>query len=130
MIERLPWHLTTKPHRYIFCIAIHMVAMVTVLFVLYCVVVVCCGVRSPSDPMFIPDVPQVSSGKHERYWESVGDALETSRCLRSLDIQFMKGFYAPHKLSLTIESLCRNETLTELTIITDYLRGMYIVSDT
>ena len=100
-----------------------MVAMVTVMSVLYCVVVVCCGDRIPSDPMLLIVVPQ-----SEGYWESVGDALEANYCLRSLDIDIP--FEISDGWSVMIEGLCRNERLTELSIETpDDLRGMYRVSD-
>ena len=95
-----------------------MVAMVTVLSVLYCVVVVCCGVRIPSDPMLLIIIPQE--------WESVGDAFEANYCLRSLDIDLP--FESSHELPVMIKGLCRNERLTELSIGATEVQGMYRVS--
>ena len=91
--------------------------------VLYCVVVVCCGVRIPSDPMFLIVLPQ-----REGYCKSVGDALEDNTRLRSLHVHFL--FESSHELSVMIEGLCRNERLTELSIEAPGLTGMYRVSDT
>ena len=84
-------------------------------------------------PVFLIVIPQMSGGKSERFWKSVGDALEANHCLRSLHVRqiSLKGFHTPHELSVLIEGLCRNERLTELTIITNDLRGIYMrVSET
>ena len=99
-----------------------MVAMVPVMSVLYCVVVVCCGDRIPSDPMLLIVIPQ-----SEGDCKSISDALEANHCLRSLHVHFFIG--SSYELSVMIGSLCRNERLTELTIDIEDLIGMYRVSD-
>ena len=70
-------------------------------------------------------IPQWSESKG--YWESIGDALEASHCLRSLHVHFPLGW--SRGLSMMKEGLCMNERLTELSIDTDDPMGMYRVSD-
>ena len=64
------------------------------------------------------------------YWKKTSDTLEDNHSLRSLHIHCSASFSSPHEWSEMIESLCRNERLTELTIDTGVdLRGMYRVPD-
>ena len=76
--------------------------------------------------MFIPDVPQMPSGKHERYWESVGDAVAANTRLRSLHVNLPNE--SSHELPVMMEGLCRNERLTELSLKAPEVRGMCRVS--
>ena len=75
--------------------------------------------------MLLIVIPQSYDGRSEGYWKSVGDALEANHYLRSLHVQpHILTFEKSHELFMMMKELHSNERLTELTIVTNDLRGM------